>query len=58
MKSGAHGAAVDAHYDPAKDRTGHTFVTGGGFFGFRPLSTNGSLEGRNPLAEDLLTSRL
>ena len=58
MKSGAHGAAVDAHYDPAKDPTGHTFVTGGGFFGFRPLSTSGSIGGKNPLPADLLASRL
>lgn len=58
MRSGAHGAAVDDHYDPAKDPTGHTFVTGGGFFGFRPLSTSGSIGGRNPLPADLVTSRL
>ncbi len=58
MKTGAHGAAVAAHYDPAKDPTGHTFVTGGGFFGFRPLATSGSVGGKNPLPADLLASRL
>jgi hypothetical protein len=50
MRSGAHGAAVKAHFDPNKDPTGHTFVTGGGFFGLRPISTRGSLHGRNPLS--------
>lgn len=54
MRSGAHGAAVKAHYDPKKDPTGHTFVTGGGFFGFRPLSTHGTLAGKNPPPADLL----
>jgi len=54
MKSGAHGAAVDAHFDPKVDPTGHTFVTGGGFFGFRPLSTRGSLGGKNPIPTALL----
>lgn len=58
MKSGAHGAAVAAHFDPRKDPTGHTFVTGGGFFGFRPLSVHGSVDGKNPLPADLLASRL
>lgn len=58
VKAGAHGAAVAAHYDPAKDPTGHTFVTGGGFFGFRPLSTSGSLGGKNPLPADLLAGRI
>ena len=58
MKSGAHGAAVKAHFDPAKDPTGHTFVTGGGFFGFRPLSTSGSVGGKNALSAELLNSRL
>jgi len=48
VRDGAHGAAVAEHFDPAKDPTGHTFVTGGGFFGFRPLSASGSLSGRNP----------
>ncbi len=56
--SGAHGAAVAAHYDPVKDPTGHTFVTGGGFFGFRPLASFGSVDGKNPLSADLLTNRL
>lgn len=54
MKSGAHGAAVSAHFDPSKDPTGHTFVTGGGFLGFRPLAVSGSISGKNPLAESLL----
>lgn len=54
MKSGAHGAAVEAHFDPKKDPTGHTYVTGGGFFGFRPLSTSGSLGGKNPIPADVL----
>lgn len=58
MKTGAHGAAMDAHYDPAKDPTGHTFVTGGGFFGFRPLSTSGSVGGKNPLPADLIAEHL
>ena len=53
--TGAHGAAVKAHYDPKKDPTGHTFVTGGGFFGFRPLSVSGSLGAKNPIPENLLT---
>lgn len=56
MRSGAHGAAVEAHYDPAKDPTGHSFVTGGGFFGFKPISTSGSVGGKNPLPADLLAS--
>jgi len=55
LRSGAHGQAIRDHYDPDKDPTGHTFVTGGGFFGFRPLKTSGSLSGRNPLPSDLLT---
>lgn len=58
MRNGAHGAAVRDHYDPAKDPTGHSFVTGGGFFGFRPLSTSGSVDGKNPIAADLIASRL
>jgi hypothetical protein len=57
MMAGAHGAAVAAHYDPTKDRTGHTFVTGGGFFGFRPRSTSGSVAGKNPLPADLIAPR-
>ena len=56
MRVGAHGAAVAEHYDPAKDPTGHTFVTGGGFFGFRPLTTSGSVDGKNPLSAELLGS--
>ena len=58
IRSGAHGAAVAAHYDPARDPTGHTFVTGGGFFGFRPLATSGSVDGTNALSADLLAARL
>ena len=56
MKSGAHGAAVRDHFDPKKDPTGHTFVTGGGFFGFRPLSARGSLGGKNPISADLVSA--
>lgn len=56
MRNGAHGAAVAAHFDPAKDPTGHTFVTGGGFFGFRPISVHGALAGKNPIPADLLTA--
>ena len=55
MKSGAHAAAVDAHFDPKKDPTGHTFVTAGGFFGFRPLSTRGSVGGKNPISAESLS---
>lgn len=58
MKSGAHGAAVKAHYNPRKDPTGHTFVTGGGFFGFRPISNTGSVSGKNPLDASLLADRI
>ena len=58
IRSGAHGAAVDAHYDPAKDRTGHTFVTGGGFFGFRPISLHGAVTGKNAVSADLLAGRV
>ncbi|MEZ5373285.1 MAG: hypothetical protein R2704_11210 [Microthrixaceae bacterium] len=54
VRTGAHGAAVRAHYDPRNDPTGHTFVTGGGFFGFRPVSVSGSLGGRNPIPEHVL----
>ena len=56
MKSGAHGAAVAAHFDPKEDPTGHTFVTGGGFFGFRPLSVRGTLGGKNPVPSGLLAA--
>jgi hypothetical protein len=55
VRTGAHGEAVKAHYDPKNDPTGHTFVTGGGFFGFRPLSVSGSLGAKNPIPENLLT---
>ena len=54
MRSGAHADAVRDHYDPERDPTGHEFVTGGGFFGFRPLSLHGSVSGRNAISEDLL----
>lgn len=54
MKSGAHAQAMADHYDPTVDPTGHTFVTGGGFFGFRPLSASGSVDGKNPISADLL----
>lgn len=54
MKTGAHGAAVKDHFDHAKDPTGHTFVTGGGFLGFRPLSTHGTLGGKNPVPAGIL----
>lgn len=57
MKTGAHGAAVRAHYDPAKDPTGHDFVTGGGFFGFRPLSMHGAVDGRNAVSDSLLAGQ-
>lgn len=54
MKTGAHGAAIRDHYDPEKDPTGHAFVTGGGFLGFRPLSMSGSVGGRNAVSSSLL----
>lgn len=49
MRTSAHGAAVDDHFDFKKDPTGHSFVTGGGFLGFRPVSVTGTLGGRNPI---------
>lgn len=49
MRTDAHRQVVKDHFDPAKDPTGHTFVTGGGFFGFRPMSVHGSLDGKNPM---------
>lgn len=58
MRPGAHGQAIADHFDPAKDPTGHTFVTGGGFFGFRPLSVAGAVGGKNPLSASMLTSRV
>lgn len=58
VKTGAHAAAVEAHYDPVKDPTGHRFLTGGGFFGFRPLSTSGSVDGKNPISADLISTHL
>lgn len=54
VKAGAHAEAVRNHFDPAKDRTGHTFVTGGGFLGFRPLSMHGQVAGKNAVADSLL----
>ena len=58
IRSGAHGLAVAAHYGRAKDPTGHTFVTGGGFFGFRPLSVHGTVGGTNPVSADLLAGQV
>lgn len=58
MRHGAHGQAIADHFDPARDPTGHTFVTGGGFFGFRPLSVVGTVGGKNPLSASMLTSRM
>lgn len=58
MKTGAHAEAVKNHYDPRKDPTGHTFVTGGGFFGFRPISVTGSVDGKNPLDASLINDRI
>lgn len=49
MREGAHGKAVRDHFDPKKDPTGHTFVTGGGFFGFEPIAMGGTLGGKNPV---------
>ena len=37
-----------------KDPTGHTFVTGGGFFGLQPMSISGSLHGRIPIPADAI----
>ena len=54
MKSGAHGAAMRNHYNPQKDPTGHDFVTGGGFLGFRPLSMSGSVSSANAVSDALL----
>jgi hypothetical protein len=54
MRSGAHAAAVKAHFDPKKDPTGHTYVTGGGFFGFRPISSTGSVDGKNAVSAEML----
>lgn len=54
VKAGAHGDAMRNHFDPTKDRTGHTFVTGGGFLGFRPLSMHGQVTGKNAIADSLL----
>ena len=54
MRTGANGEAVRAHFDPTKDPTGHSFVTGGGFFGLRPVSTTGLLQGRNPITADAI----
>lgn len=57
LKTGAHGEAMRNHYDPDNDPTGHTFVTGGGFFGFRPLSMHGSVGGKNAVS-DLLAATM
>ena len=51
---GAHGAAMRNHYNPQKDPTGHDFVDGGGFLGFRPLSMTGSVSGANAVSDALL----
>ncbi len=56
VRAGAHAEAVRNHFDPTKDRTGHTFVTGGGFLGLRPLSVHGEVTGKNAVADSLLTS--
>lgn len=56
VKAGAHGEAVRNHFDPKKDLTGHTFVTGGGFFGFRPLSIHGEVTGKNAVSDSLLAA--
>ena len=58
VRHGAHGQAMADHFDPVKDPTGHTFVTGGGFFGFRPLNVAGAVDGKNPLSAAMLTSRM
>ncbi len=55
MMNGAHGAAARDHYNPAVDPNGHEFVTDGGFLGFRPLSIRGSIDGRNPLSDIVLS---
>jgi len=54
VRTGAHGDAARTHYSPAKDPNGHTFVTDGGFLGFKPLSLHGSVGGKNPITEMLL----
>jgi hypothetical protein len=33
-------------------------VTGGGFFGFRPLSLHGAVGGTNPVDDHLLAGRI
>jgi len=58
VRHGAHGQAVADHFDPIKDPTGHTFVTGGGFFGFRPLRVTGAVGGKNPMTATMLTGRM
>jgi len=45
-RSGAHGAAMKAHYDFPTDR--HDFVSDGGFYGFQPYGFVGRLTGINP----------
>lgn len=45
VRSGAHAAAMKAHYDfPTDD---HEFISAGGFFGFEPYGMRGSLTGKN-----------
>ena len=56
VRTGAHGEAAKNHYDPKKDTTGHTFVTNGGFLGFRPLSMHGEVGGKNAVSSALLES--
>ena len=58
VRHGAHGRAVAEHFDPVRDPTGHTFVTGGGFFGFRPFEVTGGVGGRNPLEASMLADRV
>jgi len=55
MRNGAHSEAVRDHFDPKKDPTGHTFVTGGGFLGFRPVAATGAVGGVNPFAAAALS---
>ena len=45
VRSGAHGAAMRAHYDFRTDE--HQFISEGDFFGFEPYAMQGALEGKN-----------
>lgn len=54
VRKGAHGDAVMNHSDLKADPTGHSFVTGGGFLGFRPLSMHGEVTGRNAVSPAVL----